>query len=333
MNCPKKPNSKLFRIFNLIIGIYLGFSAWSLGFSQPVHAAGTTIVVSPPRIDLTGKPGETLQQAIKVTNEGDTDIVVTAKVSDFIVQDDQGTPIKINVTASGRYLASPWFILDRPEFKLAPQETVNLVAVIEIPKDALPGGHYAGVFFSPVEKAALKGTGAVIVPDVGSLFGITIAGDIKYNALIKDFSVKSRFAEFGPVDFAATIENQSDTHIKPATSIEIYDMIGRKLDSLKLDETNIFPFTARTLKATWQTVWGLGRYTATLSAAYGPGLLASRTLYFWIIPWRLIAAILVILLVILAVWIVIHRHLQHREDHRDDEIDALKRKIAEMENR
>jgi hypothetical protein len=108
-------------------------------------------------------------------------------------------------------------------------------------------------------------------------------------------------------------------------------MIGRQLVELPLSEVNIFPFTSRTLLGTWDTVWGLGRYTATLSASYGPGLVAERTIYFWIMPYLLIMAIVEVCLVILALYIVIRRHLKAREDHRDDEIDELKRKIIEME--
>jgi len=317
-----------------IIEYCLVIGAWLLIISMmpsPVHAA--SLIVSPPRIDLEGKPGDTLQQTIKVTNSSDKSITISAKVFDFIVSDNSGTPIQITTAASGRYLASPWFILDRPEFTLAAGQTESLVAVIEIPASALPGGHYAGVYFSPTEKGQLNTTGAIITPQIGSLFGITIAGDIKYDALIKDFSVKNNVSEFGPIDFKAVIENQSDTHIKPQSHIVIKDLLGRQLADLLLSELNIFPFTSRTLTGTWDTVWGLGRYTATLSASYGPGLVASRTLYFWIMPYRLIAAILIILLVVLVLFIVIRRHLLHQQDHRDAEIDELKRKIIEMENR
>ena len=158
-------------------------------------------------------------------------------------------------------------------------------------------------------------------------------GDIKYDALIKEFSVKSQVAAYGPIDFTAAIENQSDTHIRPSSSITVHDMMGRKVVDLPLSEINIFPFTARSISGTWDTVWGLGRYTATLTSTYGPGLVASRTLYFWIMPYRLIAAILIVLMVIVVIFILIKRHMQHREDHRDDEIDQLKRKIVEMENK
>lgn len=316
---------KLLTIISLLV-------CYQVGSTSLVHAQNSSLIISPPRTDLTGGPGDVLQQTIKVTNQSDKSITISAKVSDFIVQDNLGTPIRITTSVSGRYLASPWFILDRPEFTLAANQTASIIAIIEIPKDALPGGHYAGVYFSPVEKVKLDTTGAIVTPEIGSLFGITIAGDMKYDALITDFSIAHNVSEFGPIDFTAMIENQSDTHIRPSATITIKDMIGRDIAELPLNEVNIFPFTSRTLKGTWDTVWGLGRYTATISATYGPGLVASRTLFFWIMPYRLIAAIGIVILVLIAIFIIIRRHLKHREDHRDEEIDNLKRKIAQMEN-
>jgi hypothetical protein len=290
-------------------------------------------VVSPPRIDLEGKPGETLQKVVKITNNDPTnEVILKVFIADFIVQDDLGTPIKVSESASGRYLASPWFTLDQSEIVVPPKTTSEQIVLIRIPENALPGGHYAGVFFEPVASRGLKKNVSYTTSQVGSLFGITVPGDIKYDALIKDFKVKSNISEFGPIDFTAVIENQSDTHIHPTTKIVVHDMIGRKLEEIPLNELNIFPYTSRTLQGTWETVWGLGRYTATLSASYGPGLVAERTIYFWILPYKLIAAILVMILVILVLIIVIRRHLKHREDDRDAQIDELKRKIIEMEN-
>lgn len=336
---PNKP--KKFDYWSLFIGyskhiftLCLVIGACLLVIPGKISAADVSLVVSPPQVDLVGKPGETLQQTIKVTNNNtEQELILKAFPVDFIVTDDQGTPIKVTESASGRYLASPWFTLDQIEVVIAPKETFSLLVLITIPKDALPGGHYAGVFFEPVASRGLKQTVSYTSSQVGSLFGITIAGDIKYDALIRDFKVKNNLSEFGPIDFTAEIENQSDTHIRPSSNIIIHDMIGRQLADIKLDELNIFPFASRALQGTWETVWGFGRYTATLTATYGPGLVASRTLYFWIMPYRLVTATLVVLLVLLVLYILIRRHLQHREDHRDDEIDQLKRKIIEMENR
>ncbi len=324
-----------FRISNFVFLFCFVFLISYFVFPKTiVYANDVSLVVSPPRFDISGKPGEIVQKTIKITNnDADRELILQAFPIDFIVQDDLGTPIKIDSSKAGKYIASPWFTLDRTEFVIPPKGTEQIVVILTIPANALPGGHYAGVFFEPVPKRGTKTTLSYTSAQVGSLFGITVPGDLKYDALIKDFSVKSPVFEFGPIDFSAEIENQSDTHITPQSSIVIYDSIGRKLTELKLDEVNIFPYTSRLLKGTWQTVWGLGRYTATLTASYGPGLVATRTLYFWIMPYRLIGAVLIVLLVTLALFVVIRRHLRHLDDHRDDEIDSLKRKIAEMENR
>lgn len=321
---------KLSTLVSLLLCWYI-----SLFVTSPAHAqAQNTLVVSPPRIDLEGQPGETLQQVIKLTNSNSSDdVTVKAFAVDFIVEDDAGTPIQVTEAASGRFLASPWFTLDQTEFSIPAKSTTSLTVLVTIPDDALPGGHYAGVFFQPIAGKGSASTVSYTAQQIGSLFGVTVAGDIKYDALIKDFSVKNMLSEFGPIEFSANIENQSDTHIRPNSSIVIHDMIGRQLEEISLDELNIFPFASRTLSGVWETVWGLGRYTATLSSSYGPGLVASRTIYFWIMPYRLIAAVLVVLLVILVVFILVRRHLKHREDRRDEVIDELKRKIVEMENK
>jgi hypothetical protein len=305
-----------------------------LCLAPAAHAQEVSLVVSPPRFDIEGKPGETIQKTVKITNnDKDRELIIKAFAIDFIVTDDAGTPIRVTTSASGRYLASPWFTLEKTEFTIAPKATEQILVMITVPKDALPGGHYAGIFFEPVPSRGGATTISYTSAQVGSLFGITVPGDIKYDALIKSFTTKTKLSEFGPIEFNAVIENQSDTHIRPSSKIVIQDMIGRTLADVPLDEVNIFPFTTRTLPGVWETVWGLGRYTATLSVAYGPGLVTSRTLYFWIMPYRLLAAILVVILVMIVIYILVNRHLKHKDDHRDDEIENLKRKIVEMENR
>lgn len=317
-------------IASLFISLFLS----AFVFVSSASAQGISLVLSPPRVDLEGKPGDILQKTVKVTNNStDLDLNLKAFVSNFIVQDDKGTPVKVTDTLSGRYLAAPWFTLENSELTIKPGETAQLVVIITIPKDALPGGHYAGVFFEPVPAKGLKDTVSYTTAQVGSLFGITVAGDIKYDAIIKEFKTSSDVYEFGPVNFSAIVENQSDTHIHPSSQIVIKDMFGRQLTQIELEQMNIFPYTSRTLAGMWDTVWGLGRYSATLTVTYGPGLVVTRSLFFWIMPYTLIATVGVVLLVLLVIFISVRRHVKHVGDHRDDEIDNLKRKIAEIENR
>ena len=303
--------------------------------ATPIRAQeAVSLVVSPPNTQVEGKPGDVIQKNVKVTNNSDTaELVLRVYVKDFIVQDDAGTPIPVSKTTAGHYLASPWFTLEKSEIVIPAKSTEQIVVLITVPSDALPGGHYASVFFEPVPGRGLKNTVSYTTSQVGALFAINVPGDIKFDALIKEFKTKINVFEFGPIDFTAVIENQSDTHISPKSTITIHDTLGRQVAEIPLEDVNIFPFTSRTLSGTWETVWGLGRYTATLSAAYGPSdLVASHTISFWIMPYRLLAAIGVILLVLLAIFISVRRHLLHRADHRDDEIDELKHKISELEN-
>ena len=316
----------------LVLTSLLTSTTLLFGLARPASAE-VSMVVSPPSYSLEVKPGDVIQKTVKVTNPSeDSSLVLSATVSDFVVLDDAGTPTKVDVSASGRYLASPWFTLDTSSFTLGPKETSQVNVVIKVPADALPGGHYAGVFFEPVVDKKLNDSAAYTSAQVGSLFGLTIEGNIKFDAIIKDFSSTQGIYEFGPVGFSATVENQSDTHIRPNTSIIIKDMFGRTLETLSLDEVNIFPFASRNFEAEWETVWGLGRYTASIVASYGPGLTAERTIFFWIMPWRVIIAILIILAVIIVIYISVRRHLAHKYDTRDNEIDELKRRIVELEN-
>lgn len=303
-------------------------------FSTPASAQDISLVVSPPNTLIESKVGEAIQKTVKITNNSETqELNLKVHIKNFIVQDDLGTPILVNDDTAGKYMASTWFTMENDMLTIPAKTTSQLAVVITIPEDALPGGHYAGVFFEPVPTKNAKSTVSYTSTQVGSLFSINIPGDIKYDALIKQFKTNKDVFEFGPVEFSATIENQSDTHISPTSSITIHDMIGRKLEEIKLDNVNIFPYTARTLKAKWENVWGLGRYSATLNISYGPELFATRTMYFWIMPYRLITTILIVFMVLVVLFISIRRHMIHRSDNRDAEIDELKRKIAEIENK
>ena len=318
------------RYFKFLIIIFT-FSFSIFNFSKPAYGQ-ISLVVSPPKVNLELNPGDTAQQVLKITNDANQPITLKLSVQDFIVQDDQGTPLKITPEEAGRYVASPWFNLDQHQLTIQPQKTATVTVLITTPPDALAGGHYAAVYVEPQQGSKPKTTGPKVVSQIGSLFNLLIKGDIQYDAQITQFRTKKRFYEFGPVDFSAKVQNLSDTHISPKASIVISNMLGQTIDTLTLDQVNIFPYTSRYLQTTWEKVWGLGKYQATLTIPYGAGQVATSTIFFWIVPWRLIAAIILIFLVALVIFILVRRHLQHKHDQRDEEIDLLKRRIAELEN-
>lgn len=300
--------------------------------SSSAHAQ-VTIVVSPPRHDIEANPGDVVQKTVKITNNSNNTITLTAQIFDFIVTDDFGTPEKVGLEEAGRFAASNWFIGDATQLTIEPKQSRTVSYIITIPADALPGGHYAGAFFKYEEYDTSGETVSKTTPEVGSLFSINIPGDITFDALVKSFKTSSRVYEYGPIEFEAQIENLSDTHIRPISKITVRNMIGQTVAEIPLEELNIFPFTSRTLTETWDTLWGLGRYEAVLDVAYGSGNAVEAAIYFWILPYKIIIAILILLAVLLVIFISVRRHLHHRRDDRDDQIDSLKRKIVDLENK
>jgi hypothetical protein len=291
----------------------------------------------PPRLEISVEPGKTVTKEIKVRNESAVEKIISTQVKDFIVVDDTGTPIQIENTgdSSNRWAASSWIQISASSLKLKPGETKTLMVTVVAPEDALPGGHYAMILHSPKNETTLSETGSLIETNVGTLVYVTIPGDIKESALIKDFSAPG-FSEYGPIDFKATVTNLSDIHITPAGRIAITNSLGFKTASLPLETVNIFPYTSRQYSSTLDRKLMLGRFKAQFMAAYGTtGQLVSATIFFWVIPWRLLLTVIAILLIIA---IIAKLNRQKKIDNSPDspkveelekELSALKKKYQD----
>jgi hypothetical protein len=257
-------------------------------------------------VEISGAPGETIQETIKVRNESASELAVQTNVKDFIVKDEAGTPVPVEEDVSGRWSLASWINVSPQQTLLKPKEMQVMSMVVKIPEDALPGGHYAMVLHHPDFSGTIGGTGSKLAQNVGTLVYLTVEGDIRENATITEFKTDKEIAEYGPVEFTTTIENQSDVHIRPQASIKVYDMLDNLVEELPLEEQNIFPFKSRTYENILEGKWRLGRYKAILDVAYGEAdKSTSAMLYFWIIPWTVIALILVIIIMLIIIIILL----------------------------
>jgi len=271
---------------------------------RSVKAQGVVkITAIPPRLEINSvNPGQVVAEQLKVRNEGDSQITLEVKVQDFIVNDSDGTPIPVGEDVSNRWAASLWITVSPQKIALNPGETKTLDLVAVVPEDAHPGGHYAVVFYSPIENISLEQTSSSVAPNVGTLTYFTVAGDISEDARVSKMDI-NKFQEYGPIKIDTEIINLSDIHLKPQGVIKIYDMLGSLKTTLALEEKNIFPGVSRLYENNWQQKWGLGKYKANLEASYGDqGKLLTATVFFWIVPWRVITiAILVVVLIALLI--------------------------------
>ncbi len=259
-----------------------------------------TYTITPPTISEKLDPGGKAEGVLKVINDTDHELTFTVVVKDFIVEDNQGTPKFIPMDAlSNKYSASSWIGVYPSKFTVGSHQKQLLNYFIQIPSNARPGGHYAGVLYSPTGSINLKSTGTAVNTQAGTLFYVGVNGPIKESATVTKFFTNN-FQEYGPVNILTQIKNFGDMHIRPKGYITVSDMLGRKA-ILPLTEYNIFPQAAREYQNAFGGKLMIGRFKAELLASYGANnnLPLVATVYFWVFPWKIAAVISLILVAII----------------------------------
>lgn len=300
---------------------------------SPVHAE-SVITAIPPRLVLSGKPGEIVTAQVKVRNDSKTSQNYTIAVDDFIVLDKQGTPIPVSQTVSNRWSLKSW--ISAPDIiPVDPQATQVVNLRIKVPLTALPGGHYAMITYMPnaeIKPGEMKKTASIIGQRVGTLIYFTVSGPITERVEVTRFAIP-QFSEQGPIDINGTLESLSDVHENPKGSITIFDPLNRKVADLPIEVGNIFPESSRDFLVTWKQKWGWGRYRADLNLAYGlTGAVASATVFFWLFPIRLVIYILTGIISILAVIILLSKRNKKHQEELEKEVRALKEELQHLEH-
>jgi len=281
--------------------------------------ASLGVTAIPPRLEITLNPGDVEVREIKVRNESNGERIMTTQISDFIVNNNTGTPVQIDGTDPKytRWAASNWITVQSTTNRLKGGETKNLQVTIAVPEDAAISTH------------------------VGTLVYVTVSGNIKQDAKIKEFIAPS-FSEYGPIDFKTTIQNLSDVHISPVGNIEIQNMFGFKSASLKLEDTNIFPYVDREFFNTFPEKKDgekdsrkilFGRYKASLTAAYGTaGGVLTAYLFFWVLPWRFVIFSISTIGIIVAIIVLIKKNKQNKPISKD-KIEELEHELESLKNK
>ena len=320
---------------------YLLLATSYLLLAKPLFAqVSTGLSAIPPRLEINVKPDGTAAQSLKVRNESQETKTIKVTVRDFIVTDNKGTPNfidNLSESLNNRWAASSWIQVSPTTLTLKPGETRGLTLTILPPANALPGGHYAAVVYSPESASLYNSTGASVQTNVGTLVYVTIPGDINENAIVQSFSAP-KFSEYGPIDFKTTVKNSSDIHIQPVGAITVKNWFGGKTAILPIEGTNIFPYTTRDFQTTLNKKWLFGRYRADLQAIYGSaGGLVTATLFFWVIPWRLlILSVAAIAIVVTLVLILKNKPNKPKENtstevaELEKELEALKKKYQDQ---
>jgi len=284
--------------------------------------------VSPLVIDeITLDPGEIKQFSFKIFNKE-----AKKKKFYFFSQNftsdggEEGKQIFIEEDQDTSNSLADWIhpLVESIEIEQGKNESVE--AMIKIPNNAQPGGHYAVLWVSETDPKSNESVS--VKNNIGVLILVNIRGDIVRQASIKEFKVLNKFYNRLPVEFLSRIKNKGTVHFKPKGDIIIKGLFGNEVDKINPNPrgSNVLPNSIRRIEgAKWEkedvlkedgffkkvkNEWenfALGPYKAVLQVDYGNGennLLITESERFWVFPWHLILAIFSVLLIIFILAVV-----------------------------
>jgi hypothetical protein len=286
-----------------ILAIGILFAA---AFSAPSAFAMT---ISPVKFEFSVAPGSSVSGVVTLINETEKAETYALSVKNFIASGEVGAQTYLDEAEPAGLAA--WVRADRPAVTLEPKTSAEIPFTISAPADAEPGGHYATIFFTR-GPGAVDGSGVGIAEQVGALLLVSVPGNVREALEVDSFriagpSVMSRL----PVALELRVRNAGSVHEKPAGTIDVRNMFGNVVARLDANPTRaaVLPNSIRRFSNGWQKStdgdvrgffagakeewrnFGFGKYTATVNATYGRlgTAIESRTVSFWIIPWRLMA--------------------------------------------
>lgn len=260
------------------------------------------ITISPLTFELTANPGDILNNKLKVYNPTDSVIIVRMEIEDFKAIGEEGQVV-VTPEEEATYSLKKWTITEPTEFTLESREQEFINFIIEIPEDAEPGGKYGSVLATVGGVIGEEGfTGSAIAQKVGALVLLTVAGEVKEDLSIKEFTAPS-FLEYGPVPFLIRFENKGTIHVRPRGFVTITNWRSKKVADVEFPQLNVIPGAARRVETEWENKWLFGKYTATLVGSYGTANLPFNppVLTFWVFPWRIALVIVLALSTIIFV--------------------------------
>jgi hypothetical protein len=303
-----------FGIISLLGALF--FAGAATAFAQEYES----IKIQPTLVEEKVEPGKSFSSVVNATNLGSSAQTYKVSVRDIESIDDNGYPVFAKEHEATGFEMSSWVKISRSEITIAPGATAEVPFTVTVPKDASPGGHFGTIFLS-TQGEKPKTVGASVGYQVGAILSFQIAGDVKEEARIRQFtSDKSIYGESKAV-FRVKVENLGNTLVRPRGLLEIVDMFGKKTATLNLNESEaaILPHSTRDFTVTWDDDRvRMGKYQAIATLEYGTDVKHTifQELSFWVVPSKVVLPVLgIIFLValILYIWVKLYIRKKMKE--------------------
>lgn len=264
-------------------------------------------VVGPAKTELFMKRGDKVVKSLSVVNRTDREQTFTIEVEDFTGSKDLKQVVVLLGNDRGPYSLRDYIKPEQNSFRLKSKQRAVLDVTISIPNDAEPGGHYGSVLVSSAPSSQddeVLDNKSRTISRIGALYFVRVEGKIKEDGRVSDFRMEGNKSiyERGPFIFELLFENNSSVHLTPNGTIEVKNMLGRKVKDLEVAPFFSLPDSLRAAVVSWETDFAFGRYTATANINRGykesPDQVDVMTISFWVLPWKLVVGFLLVVIIV-----------------------------------
>jgi hypothetical protein len=262
-------------------------------------------VVGPGKKELVLNPGESVTVKLTVTNRMGDERIFRIETEDFAGSQDVNQTVVLLGDERGPYSLKNYIKVPAQEFTLKHGERATIPVTVSIPFDEEPGGKYGSLVVSTESKDVDRpvGTAATaIIARIGTLFFVTVPGDIDKNGILESFKTKSgkRIFVGGPIDFEILFRNLGSVHLNPYGEVRIKNILGKEVGMQELDPWFTMPSSLRLREISWNRNWLFGAYTASAYINRGYGDIIDEAGYtFFVLPWKPIILVLAVLFVLI----------------------------------
>jgi hypothetical protein len=305
---------KVFTLSLLLVLVFFGIGptavlAYEIQDLTGVEEKGD-FVLGPGKTELWLSPGEKATDQLLITNRLGREMNFKIEIEDFKGSRDPEETTVLLGEEKGPYSLKDFLHPEITEFALKHGQRIVLPVEISIPEDAEPGGLYGSILIatSPprqgpgTEEEAVKGQ-MQLISRLGCLYFIRVKGEVTEDGFLKEFrtGTTGKFYEKGPISFELLFENNGNVHLMPYGGIEIFNILGKKVDEVEIEPFFALPDSLRLREVNWQKEFLFGRYTALASVNRGyQDIIDQKSITFWVIPWKTIVAGLIVLF--FAIW-------------------------------
>ncbi len=269
------------------------------------QGSSLTLTVTPPLYQVTQVAGSDWHSQLRVVNSNNYDIFVTIKTQDFHPDGETGNAVFDEIPKgdpNDPHRISGWIDVPSGILTIKRGSTVEIPFSVHVPEKADPGGHYGALLVSTNPGEIEGGSGAGISSGITSLIFLRVPGDVIEKGSIRDFYTEDNVIETPRAHFIMRFENQGNVHIVPQGEIVITNMWGKVRGKVSINESstfgNVLPASTRKFEFVWNEIdpspLEVGRYKAVATIVYGVEgrQTVERIVYFWIVPWKPVSAIL-----------------------------------------